>query len=169
MGNQPSTTVFQVGYIGVEHARGGAENRITASCSQSRRTTICTSTRLSCCSCLVALSARTAGFESAISWPPTTRDNQSSSRSDRVIAFSSRCGSRTQPTRLERPMTSPEVERATLCALVGAKWAGRCSNPRLRFFRPPVHGGARVSATSSSCRPSTKKPGVTCTCDTGSN
>ena len=29
---------------------------------------------------------------------------------------SSPCGSRTQPARLERPMTSPEVERAVLCA-----------------------------------------------------
>ena len=28
---------------------------------------------------------------------------------------SSSCGSRTQPARLERPMTSPEVERAVLC------------------------------------------------------
>ena len=51
---------------------------------------------------------------------------------------SSPCGSRTQPDRLERPMTSPEVERAVLCALVERKWAGRRSNPRLRFFRPPL-------------------------------
>ena len=29
---------------------------------------------------------------------------------------SSPCGSRTQPARLEKPMTSPEVERAVLCA-----------------------------------------------------
>ena len=34
-----------------------------------------------------------------------------------VLIVSSPCGSRTQPARLERPMTSPEVERAVLCAL----------------------------------------------------
>ena len=34
-----------------------------------------------------------------------------------VLIVSSPCGSRTQPARLERPMTSPEVERAMLCAL----------------------------------------------------
>ncbi len=33
-----------------------------------------------------------------------------------VLFVSSPCGSRTQPARLERPMTSPEVERAVLCA-----------------------------------------------------
>ena len=33
-----------------------------------------------------------------------------------VLIVSSPCGSRTQPARLERPMTSPEVERAVLCA-----------------------------------------------------
>ena len=59
-------------------------------------------------------SVRTAGFEPAISWPPTTRDNQASPRSDRVVRSSSPCGSRTQPARLERPMTSPEVERAVV-------------------------------------------------------
>ncbi len=59
--------------------------------------------------------------EPAISWPPTTRDNQASPRSDSVVPSSSPCGSRTQPTRLERPMTSPEVERAMLCALVERK------------------------------------------------
>ncbi len=32
------------------------------------------------------------------------------------LVCSSSCGSRTQPARLERPMTSPEVERAVLCA-----------------------------------------------------
>ncbi len=71
--------------------------------------------------CFVALSVRTAGLEPAISWPPTTRDNQASPRSDRVVPSNSPCGSRTQPTRLERPMTSPEVERAMLCALVVRK------------------------------------------------
>ena len=69
----------------------------------------------------IVFSVRTAGFEPAISWPPTTRDNQASPRSDRVVVSSSPCGSRTQPTRLERPMTSPEVERAMLCALVERK------------------------------------------------
>ena len=59
---------------------------------------------------------RTAGFEPAIFWPPARRDNQASPRSDRVVLSSSPCGSRTQPARLERPMTSPEVERALLCA-----------------------------------------------------
>jgi hypothetical protein len=32
-----------------------------------------------------------------------------------IVRMSSPCGSRTQPDRLERPMTSPEVERALLC------------------------------------------------------
>ena len=51
------------------------------------------------------------------------------------------CGSRTQPDRLERPMTSPEVERAVSFSHArseSAKSAGRRSNPRLRFFRPPL-------------------------------
>ena len=56
-----------------------------------------------------------------------------------VLIFSSPCGSRTQPARLERPMTSPEVERAVLCAYADRKWAGRRSNPRMRFFRPPLY------------------------------
>ena len=50
--------------------------------------------------------------EPPISWPPTRRDTQASLRS----VTSSPCGSRTQPARLERPMTSPEVERAVFGA-----------------------------------------------------
>ena len=53
------------------------------SCSQSRRASICTSARWS---------VRTAGFEPAISWPPTRRDNQASPRP----ASSTPWGSRTQ-------------------------------------------------------------------------
>ena len=45
------------------------------SCSQNRRASICTSARN-------ILSVRTAGFEPAVSWPPTRRDNQASLRSD---------------------------------------------------------------------------------------
>jgi hypothetical protein len=80
------------------------------SCSQGRRAPICTSARMC------------------------------------VSLASSPCGSRTQPGRLEKPMTSPEVERAVLLHIVFpsartgcAKWAGRRSNPRLRFFRPPLN------------------------------
>ena len=94
MGNQPSTTA-RVGHLGVEPR---------PSCSQSRRATICTSARLS---------VRTAGFEPAIPWSPTRCDT----RLRHVLIISDPCGSRTQPARLERPMTSPEVEWAVLCAL----------------------------------------------------
>ncbi len=77
---------------------------------------------------------RTGGFEPPISCTPSRRDGQASLRSD----ASSPCGSRTLPARLERPMTSPEVERAASARTLSAKWVGRCSNPRLRLFRPPL-------------------------------
>jgi len=40
---------LSVGHLGVEHARGAAENEITVSCSQSRRAPICTSARSLLC------------------------------------------------------------------------------------------------------------------------
>ena len=107
MGNQPSTTVFQVGYLGVEPR---------PFCSQSRRATICTCTRF------VLFLLQSERLNS---------NRRSSGRRPGAIARlrqvlfrfcpSSPCGSRTQPTRLEKPMTSPEVERATLCALFERK------------------------------------------------
>ena len=84
------------------------------------------------------LSVRTVGLEPTISWPPAKRD----AKLRYVLICSDPCGSRTLPDRLERPMTSPEVERAVLfrSARTGcAEWAGRRSNPRLRFFRPPLY------------------------------
>ena len=52
-------------------------------------------------------SVRTAGFEPAISWPPTRRDNQASLRSDQVVASSpdqprGRCPESNPSHRLER-------------------------------------------------------------------
>jgi hypothetical protein len=85
---------------------------------------------------------------------------------------SSPCGGRTQPGRLEKPMTSPEVERAVLRHLVipsartgCAKWAGRRSNPRLRFFRPPLDRLSYqpvIKAWALATRPR-KRPGVALT------
>ena len=51
-----------------------------------------------------------------------------------VLIVSDPCGSRTQPARLERPMTSPEVERAVLCAYRQRKWTRGRSNPHLLVF-----------------------------------
>ncbi len=83
---------------------------------------------------------------------------QCSPRSVRVVLSSSPCGSRTQPARLERPMTSPEVERAVLCALGVRPRSGPggartlvCGASDCRYT---------VSATSPNCGPGTKKPGV---------
>jgi hypothetical protein len=84
-------------------------------------------------------SVRTAGFEPAISRSPTWRDNQASPRSDRVHVVSSPYGNRTHLAALKGRYPVPIDERAMLCALVERKWAGRCSNPRLRFFRPPLY------------------------------
>ena len=53
------------------------------------------------------LSVRTVGLEPTISWPPAKRD----AKLRYVLICSDPCGSRTRPDRLERPMTSPEVER----------------------------------------------------------
>ena len=84
-------------------------------------------------------SVRTAGFEPAISRSPTWRDNQASPRSDRIQVVSSPYGNRTHLAALKGRYPVPIDERAMLCALVERKWAGRCSNPRLRFFRPPLY------------------------------
>ena len=64
-------TSLQVGKVGFEP---------TISCSQNTRASRCPTSRLS---------VRTAGFEPAISWPPTRRDNQASPRS--VFTACSRC------------------------------------------------------------------------------
>ena len=83
---------------------------------------------------------------------------------------SSSCRSRTQPARLERPMTSPEVQRAVLCAHC-ERGVGRevlePSSAVLQTAADHAAHGARVSATSPSRGPGTKKPDVTFTCDTG--
>ena len=83
-GNQPSTTVSK---SGTSESNPGTDRRLVASCSQSRRARAPTRS-VGRCSC-----TRT------ISDP------------DHLTAVP---GSRTQPPRLERPMTSPEVERAAL-------------------------------------------------------
>ena len=97
---------------------------------------------------------RTAGFEPAISCTPSRRDTQASLRSVK----SGSCGSRTR-----------------LCAL-----KGRDPRSDRRTSRVSAHaersgpGGARTLVSWSSARrytvsatSPTKKPGVTCTCDTG--
>ena len=88
---------------------------------------------------------RTGGFEPPISWPPTRRDTQASLRS----VPSSPYGSRTRLAALKG--RCPRTDRRT--GRVGAhpprrgtsrrralftQWTGRCSNPRLRLFRPPL-------------------------------
>lgn len=73
-----------------------------------------------------------------------------------VLLFGDPCGSRTQPTRLERPMTSPEVERAVLGAQFVRSGPGGESNPRLLVFSQALR---RLSYQPN------KKPGVAC--DTG--
>ena len=88
------------------------------------------------------------GVEPRSSWSQTRR----ASICTCTRSISDPCGSRTQPPRCERPMTSPEVERAMSCALRERKWAGRCSNPRLRFFRPPPTNAASVPASQLPAR-----------------
>lgn len=64
-----------------------------------------------------------------------------------VPIVSSPCGSRTQPARLERPMTSPEVERAVLYAC-GHRKAGRepleSSSAALQTAATPYQPPARL-------------------------
>jgi hypothetical protein len=102
------------------------------------------------------------------------------------FTVSSPCGSRTQPDRLEKPLTSPEVERAASYLLViclcrcdvpvrrcvrapcAHEWAGRRSNPRLRFFRPPLDrlsyqpemGSPNPLGECADARGHEKRPGV---------
>ena len=59
------------------------------------------------------------------------------------LSCSDRCGIRTQPLRLERLTTSPEVERAifSFSAYRDREWVGGRS-------RPPLRGGARVCGFS---------------------
>ncbi len=66
-------------------------------------------------------SVRTAGFEPAVSWPPTRRDNQVSLRSDQVVASSPDQPSvgarnRTHLTALKGRHPLPIDERAMFCA-----------------------------------------------------
>ncbi len=123
-----NVVVDPVGMAGLEPA---------FSCSQSTRVSHYPTSRKS---------VRTAGFEPAISWSPTRRDSQASLRS----ATSGSCGSRTRLCALKG--RDPRSDRRT--SRVGAhlprrrgrgwrarrsQWAGRCSNPRLRLFRPPLY------------------------------
>ena len=111
--------LVKVGHLGVE----------PRPCRQGDRASICTSARSSCQSERPDLNRRSPGPRPG-----------AITRLRHVLIASDPCGSRTQPARLERPMTSPEVERAVGCASAERKWAGRRSNPRLRFFRPPLYG-----------------------------
>ena len=122
----------------------------------------CTSTRLTCQSERLDSSQRSPGPRPGA----ITRLRHVLFR----FVSSSSCGSRTQPARLERPMTSPEVERAVLCAHC-ERGVGRevlePSSAVLQTAADHAAHGARVSATSPSPGPGTKKPDVTFTCDTG--
>ena len=71
--------------------------------------------------CPIDISVRTAGFEPAISWSPTWRDNQVSPRSDRVHVVSSPYGNRTHLAALKGRYPAPIDERAMLCALAERK------------------------------------------------
>ena len=74
--------------------------------------------------------------------PRARRDTQASLRS----VVSSPCGSRTRLCGLERArILEPIDERAVAHfhavtrSRTFTQWVGRCSNPRLRLFRPPLH------------------------------
>ena len=67
-------------------------------------------------------------------------------------------------------MTSPEVERAVLCAHCERGVGREVLEPLsavLRTAADHAANSARISATSPSRGPGTKKPDVTFTCDTG--
>jgi hypothetical protein len=127
-----------VGHLGVEPR---------PSCSQSRRAPICTSARWS---------VRTAGFEPGApprsGGPPGPRPG-AITRLHHVLIVSNPdhpaggARSRTQPARPERPMTSPEVERAVLRAYRQRKWTRGRSNPRLPGFNQALN---RLSYRSGS-------------------
>ena len=99
-------------------------------------------------------------------------------RTLRIQFFTSdSCGIRTRPAWLERPVTSPEVERAMLfrvrvpstqllhvffdCPQANrTQWTGRCSNPRLRFFRPLLNHLSYQYSCCVTLDLGTKKPGA---------
>ena len=109
----------QVGHLGVEPR---------PSCSQSRRATICTSARLSFQSERQDLNLRSPGPRPG-----------AITRLRHVLIVSGPCGSRTQPARLERPMTSAVVDRAVLRAYTQRKWTRGRSNPRLLGFNQALN------------------------------
>ena len=96
------------------------------------------------------------------------RDNQASLRS----AVSSSCGSRTRLCALKGRDPVPIDERAISARTVHAvdtpgqrarftQWVGRCSNPRLRLFRPPPTNLRSVPASQLPTQ--RKKPDVVVT------
>ena len=136
------------GMSGVEPPAADAANSRHSSCSRSRCATICTSARL--------FSVRTAATNPA-SMPigartgdlqvPDQARSQASPRSDRVRAW----GSRTQT--LPGFVVPAPIRWTGHCVRKHrTQWAGRCSNPPLRLFRPALH---RLSY-----QPQRKKPGV---------
>ena len=99
-------------------------------------------------------------------------------RRQALVVLSDSCGIRTRPAWLERPVTSPEVERAMLFCVrvpstqllhvffvlalkrIAPEWTGRCSNPRLRFFRPLLNHLSYQSSCCVTLDLGTKKPGA---------
>ncbi len=100
-------------------------------------------------------SVRTAGFEPAVSWPPTRRDNQASLRSDQVVASSPDqplvgARNRTHLTALKERHPLPIDERAKLCAYSERSWPGGA--------RILVHGSSNRRRPTQSSVPSSWLP-----------
>jgi hypothetical protein len=110
-------------------------------------------------------SVRTAGFEPAISCTPSRRDTQASLRS----VLSSPCGSRTRLFGLKGRCPQPIDERAVSARsfhAAEAQLGAHAERSGPGGARTLVCGFSGRRYTVSATSP-TKKPGVTCTCDTG--
>ena len=138
-GVEPPLPPYQSDMLPLQHRAGsrGGQNRTalsrapatTALRGGARRVTIT----------LHPESVRTAGFEPAISWPPTRRPiplsrGQALPRSE----SNSSSGNRTPSSALKGQYPGPVDERA-VCAHRMRKWVGWCSNPRLQVFNLALH------------------------------
>jgi hypothetical protein len=122
--------LVQVGHPGVEPR---------PSCSRSRRAPICTSARL--------LSVRTAGFEPAISWPPTRRDT----RLRHVLIKYPVGESNPNPAGIRSPSAAPLDGAQSARTIIPVGWEA------LESSSPALQTGARPSQLPAHQR---KKPGV---------
>lgn len=72
------------------------------------------------------------------------------------------CGIRTQPLRLERPATSPEVERAVLCAHRVRKVGQEALESSSAGFQPAAKPSQLPTRDREGYRSQQKEPGVAC-------